>query len=580
MAETRDAVSADEALAERLLRWQELREQGRAAGAEQLCADRPELAGALGQRIRALLAMEAALGVGDETPRAADATPPPVPGPSAPTELSLPGYEVLGVLARGGMGVVYKARNLRLNRLEAVKLMLAGLHATPEGLARFRTEAEAVARLRHPNVVQVYQVGDWAGEPYFTMEYLEGGSLAERLRRAPLPPREAAALVQSLAGAVRHAHERGIVHRDLKPANVLLQDGVPKITDFGLAKLLDRGPGSADRTRTGAVMGTPCYLAPEQAGGRSKEVGPAADVYALGAILYECLSGRPPFEGETTLDTLEQVRRCEPVPPSRLRPRVPRDLENICLQCLRKEPGRRYAGARELADDLGRFLHGRPVLARPVPVWQRGAKWVRRQPALAALLVVSVLAAAALLATWARFTARLADEIDHARSEERRAKEQTEIAKKERADAQKQKTIAEKERTIAWAAHGKAEKEKRRAELILARCEAAIDQHATFSRSSKKELRREGQPGTILYSLARSYAAEVAALARDRDLAPADRARLADRYAARAVHLLDTALADQYFDSADNRRKLKEDAGLNPLRGREDFRRLLERAGR
>jgi serine/threonine-protein kinase len=236
----------------------------------------------------------------------------------------IPGYEILEELGRG-MGVVYKARQLKANRLVALKMILAGGHATPAERQRFQTEAEAVARLQHPHIVQVFEVGDHQGLPFFSMEFCEGGSLAARLAATPLPPQEAAALVEDVAGAVHFAHEHRILHRDLKPGNILrTADGTPKVTDFGLAKRLDE----ASQTASGAVLGTPSYMAPEQASGRKMEVGERADVYALGATLYECLTGRPPFKAATALDTLLQVVSEEPVPPRQLNARLPTDMES------------------------------------------------------------------------------------------------------------------------------------------------------------------------------------------------------------------------------------------------------------
>jgi formylglycine-generating enzyme required for sulfatase activity len=310
-----------------------------------------------------------------------------------PEELPLPqvsGYEVQSVLGRGGMGVVYRARHLRLGRVVALKMALEGSYAVPHERERFRRESEAVAALRHPNVVQVYDVGDVDGRSYFTMELMEGGSLARKLSGAPQPALQTAVLLAALAGAVQAAHEASVVHRDLKPGNVLLTaDGTPKIADFGLARRLDT---DESLTLSGAVIGTPSYAAPEQARGDRGEVGPRTDVYALGAILYECLTGRPPFRALAALVTLQQVVADEPVAPLRLNPSVPADLETICLKCLRKEPARRYASAKELAEDLGRFQAGEPIRARPVGTLERTWKWAQRRPALAALLGVTLLA--------------------------------------------------------------------------------------------------------------------------------------------------------------------------------------------
>jgi tetratricopeptide (TPR) repeat protein/predicted Ser/Thr protein kinase len=304
----------------------------------------------------------------------------------------LPGYEVLGVLGRGGMGVVYKARQLSLDRSVALKMILGGVHADPTEKARFRREAETLARLQHSNVVQIHEVGEQDALPYLALEFVPGGSLAQALAHRPQPPGQAVALVETLARAVHAVHQRGILHRDLKPANVLLtEDGVPKITDFGLAKRLE---GTAGHTRSGDVLGTPAYMAPEQAAGKVKEVGPAADVYALGAILYEMLTGRPPFLAENRMETLLQVLSQEPVAPRRLQPKVPRDLETICLKCLAKEPGRRYESALALAEDLRRFGAGEAIRARPEGALGRLWRKVRRRPLIPAAIVAAFLAAA------------------------------------------------------------------------------------------------------------------------------------------------------------------------------------------
>jgi serine/threonine protein kinase/tetratricopeptide (TPR) repeat protein len=352
----------------------------------------------------------------------------------------LAGYEILGELGRGAMGVVYKARQSGLNRIVALKMILAGSRASPEDLKRFQTEAEAVAQLRHPNIIQVYEVGSWNGRPYCVLEFVEGGTLEDKIDHTPQPPREAARVLRQLAEAMDCAHRRGIVHRDLKPANVLLggkseirnsksetnpkseipktetagalrlgvrnsdfefvsdfefriSDFEPKITDFGLAKRLDQNSG---QTQDGTVMGTPSYMAPEQAEGKVHAVGPAADVYGLGAILYDLLTGGPPFRGHTVLDTLQQVIHLEPLPPVHLQPTIPRDLQTICLKCLEKDPRKRYPSAAALADDLQRFLDDQPIRARATPAWERLAKWTRRRPAVAALIAVSCAALVSL----------------------------------------------------------------------------------------------------------------------------------------------------------------------------------------
>jgi WD40 repeat protein/serine/threonine protein kinase len=355
-------------------------------------------------------------------------------------------YEILGELSRGGMGVVYRARQVGLNRLVALKMILAGPHAGPRELARFRDEAEAVARLRHPNIIQIYDIGESEGHPFIAMEYVAEGSLAQKLRGAPQPLRPAAKLVEVLARAIHYAHEHGIIHRDLKPANVLLQSELtqrrqgakeslgglaplrelcPKISDFGLAKRLD---GPSGRTQSGELLGTPSYMAPEQAAGRADQIGPATDVYALGAILYELLTGRPPFQGASGLDTVVRVLHEEPARPRSLRPGLSRDLETICLKCLSKEPERRYASAEALAEDLHRFLDGRPILARPVGPVEYAWQWARRRPHAAALLAGMVMVAGVGFAgvTWQwREATRARDKV---LAEQRQKEEQRERA--------------------------------------------------------------------------------------------------------------------------------------------------------
>jgi tetratricopeptide (TPR) repeat protein len=338
---------------------------------------------------------------------------PPREAAGAPAALpNIPGYDVQGVLGSGGMGVVFKAWHQRLKRHVALKMIRPDGPRSRNAEVRFRIEAEAVARLQHPNIVQIHDIGEHDGAAYLALELVDGGSLDARMQAQPFAPRRAAELVETLARAVGHAHQRGVVHRDLKPANVLLaDDGMPKITDFGLAKRVDE---DASHTREGVVVGTPSYMAPEQARGRVGEIGPAADVYALGAILYELLAGLPPFRGDTTFETLKQVIHEEPAAPGRLRRGVPRDLEVISLKCLHKSPAKRYGTAIELAEDLRRWLDGEPIQARPAGTLERAAKWVRRRPAAAALLGVSLAAALALLAGGVTYSVRVRAERDRA----------------------------------------------------------------------------------------------------------------------------------------------------------------------
>ncbi|MFT3882408.1 MAG: protein kinase [Gemmatales bacterium] len=318
--------------------------------------------------------------------------------PHQPQNIALPnieGYEVKSILGRGGMGVVFLARHVGLDRAVALKMSLAGAYAGEQERERFQREAEAEAKLRHPNIVQIYDVGDSEGRSYFTMEYIEGGSLSQKLDGTPVPARQAASMLVTLAEAVQAAHQNGIVHRDLKPANILLTaDGTLKISDFGLARRLD---GEAGLTRSGIPMGTPSYMSPEQAGGKNLPVGPAVDIYAFGAILYELLTGRPPFVAESASETIQQVITQDPVPPSRLNGKVPRDLETICLKCLHKESAIRYATAEALADDLKRYLRGDAITARSEGVLGRLVRRVRRRPGFSALITASTLLAIALV---------------------------------------------------------------------------------------------------------------------------------------------------------------------------------------
>jgi serine/threonine protein kinase len=324
----------------------------------------------------------------------------------APHAVIVPGYEIIGELGRGGMGVVYKARHLKLNRIVALKMVLNAQHTDSRELGRFLLEAEAVAAIRHPYVIQVYDSGEVHGRPYMAMECLEGGSLISRVRSGgKMAPRHAAELLLKIARGVQAAHDRGIVHRDLKPHNVLLDTpppgsapgtwGEPKVTDFGLAK---RG-GASDLTQTGAVMGTPAYMAPEQARGETKNVGPLSDVYALGVILYECLTGTVPFAGEDAWSVIRQVISVEPEPVTRRVAGVPRDLDLICRKCLAKEPSERYSSAGALADDLQRFLLGEAIRGPRTDLWYATQRAVRRywRPVAVVLLLLLLLVISWLL---------------------------------------------------------------------------------------------------------------------------------------------------------------------------------------
>jgi WD40 repeat protein/serine/threonine protein kinase len=431
-------------------------------------------------------------------------------------------YELLEEIARGGMGVVFKARQVRLNRIVALKMILAGQLASQEDVRRFHSEAEAAAQLDHPGIVPIFEVGEHAGQHYFSMGFVDGQSLAATLSDGPLPPREAARLLVPVCDAVQYAHDRGVIHRDLKPANVLLSfdgkpeatvlqqnafqgavafglplnDVVPKITDFGLAKRLK---SASDLTGTGQIIGTPSYMPPEQAAGRLDQVKEMADVYALGAVLYATLTGRPPFQADNPLDTLMQVLEREPVSPRQLNPSVPRDLETICLKCLEKDRRRRYPSAQALAAELGRFLNGETILARPASTAERLVKWARRHPASAALVVVSVLATVLLAATGTYFVKRLAKERNdavQARNDESIQRGKAEqaandeakargIAVEEKKNAEVAKKIAEKERAEADAARTTAVAEKQKADAARSHAEQQRDRAEWLSYSAQ-----------------------------------------------------------------------------------------------
>ncbi|MGE3808454.1 MAG: protein kinase, partial [Gemmataceae bacterium] len=370
---------------------------------------------------------------------------------------NIPDHRIIKMLGRGGMGVVYQAEQISLKRIVALKMILAGDHASASSRRRFLVEAETAARLQHPHIVQIHQVGEHEGRPFLTLEFIDGTSLDRKLAESLLPPDEAGQLIEILARAIQYAHDQGIVHRDLKPANIMLTGtGTPKITDFGLAKRLDETEG---QTPSGAVLGTPSYMAPEQAQGHG-EVGPLADVYALGAILYETLTGRPPFRADTPMNTVLQVLHEEPLPPSRLQSGVPRDLEVICLKCLEKQPARRYSSAHELGQDLGRYLRREPIAARPASSIERAFKWARRKPALAAFWTVTAVASVALLAVWGVMTGKLALERDNVAAQRDIANDS--LAKTKEALAREQEAKEGMRRALR-----REEKQNRRAEGAL-----------------------------------------------------------------------------------------------------------------
>ena len=498
----------DEAdLDELMARWRQKRACGEEVSAAKLCVECPALIPELERRIQAMIAMEptaetVAFEGGEESPPDGSATN-PLPSAlsatdrrgSSPPGVEVPGYEVLSVLGRGGMGVVYKARHQALNRLVALKMILSGGHTGPKLRKRFRGEAEVVARLKHPHIVEIHDIGEADGLPYFALEFLEGGTLRKKLAATPMPPTEAAALIETLARAVEHAHAHGVVHRDLKPSNVVLTaTGQPKITDFGLAKQLDEEPGMAGAgpmTASGALVGTPSYMAPEQAAGKVKELGPACDIYALGAILYDCVAGRPPFRAASMIETLRQVTNAEPVSPRRLNAQVPRDLETICLKCLEKDPSKRYPSAAALADDLARFRAGKPVLARPIGALGRGLRWCRRNPGVAAslLLVGASLLAASVVSVWFGLNAEQARQAEMNRAlSEAKAKEEavearnkaqlaqkdaedaSEIAKEQKKKAEDASAIAKEQEHIAVL---EAQRSKEFSDLLLGVFESA-----------------------------------------------------------------------------------------------------------
>ena len=420
------SMSHESDLLDLVVQWEERCAAGQPISPDELCRDRPELLTGLRGRLRALAAMQPVLGTDEppsprESPAAAlpdtkTLTLPASPGPAAEKIErvregwpAIAGYEILSEIGRGGMGVVYRARQLALDRIVALKTIVPCGATSEVQTRRFLQEAKAMALLQHPNVVQVHEIGDSDGRPYLVMEYVSGGNLSDKLGGKPMPSRAAAELLGSLAHGAHAAHRRGIIHRDLKPANIFIDaDGTAKIGDFGLAKWF---AAPSNCTKTGQVLGTPDYMAPEQLSPQHGLVGPAADVYALGAVLYELLVGHPPFRTDNPLDTFQLILTQEPLPPRRWQPKIPRNLETICLKCLEKDPRRRYASALALGDDLQRFVEGNPICARPVGAAERCWRWARSHRSAAAVIVLAVGAVLALLTIVGGFNRRLAGEL-------------------------------------------------------------------------------------------------------------------------------------------------------------------------
>ena len=437
-------MSNEAQLDELLYRWEELAGRGQRAAPEELCADCPELAEELARRVKVLEEMDSVFDT--STHRRNTAAP--------DSDFELPGYEILTEIGSGGMGVVYKARQIQLDRIVAIKTLRGGPDATVEEIDRFHTEAESVAKLSHPGIVSIHDVGEVDGRHFFSMDFVEGQTLEQLIRDKSLSGERAARYLQSIAQAVDAAHEQGILHRDLKPSNVLidLADQL-RITDFGLAKRIE---GASKHTATGEILGTPSFMPPEQATGDNRQVNRRSDVYALGGLLYAMLTGRPPFRADTSVATVLQVINDEPVAPRRLNTAIDRDLETICLKCLEKNPGARYATARQVAEECERFLAGRPIHARPISTLARGRRWCRRNPmsaTLAAAIVVSLLAGTGVSTYFAIQSNRFAIASDHnaktARRKHREAIDTLEKLQREKLRAEQNEQRAKQAETKA-----------------------------------------------------------------------------------------------------------------------------------
>lgn len=525
----------DEQVLDAVARWQEARERGETLEVAQICQDCPELISRVRERIEAIQRMdwlENSDG-GSEPPPQAQAQP---KRPSThdqanePTIGLTPGaqprppeigsyvryvgdYELLAEIARGGMGVVFKARQVRLKRVVALKMILAGRLASENEVRRFQMEAEAAANLEHPHIVPIFEVGEQKGLHYFSMGYVDGLSLAVRLADGPLPAREAATILRPVAEAVHYAHQKGVIHRDLKPGNILIdKQGQPRVTDFGLAKRVSAD--ASEMTGSGQILGTASYMPPEQALGQPSLVREPADIYSLGAVLYAMLTGRPPFQADNPVETLRQVIEREPVPPRQLNPAIPADLETICLKCLEKAAARRYATAQELADELGRYLDGKPILARPVSTLNRAWRWCKRNRTVASLLT----AVAASLVIGTVVSAYFAREANQ------RAEDNLNLAKSESSARKSAESAIQREqfaRKAEQAAKRLAEDRKLQAE---ATAKQALRESANLALNEARHYCERGEANIGLLWMVRGH--ELAHQCGDADLADAARATI------------------------------------------------------
>jgi len=441
-------------------------------------------------------------------------------------------YSIVRVLGRGGMGIVYLAYQAKLGRTVALKMVLAGSHSSSTALDRFLAEAKAVAHLQHPNIVQIFEIGEHERLPFFSLEFVDGQSLDDKLRGKPLPPQEGAKLLVTICRAMQYAHDHGVLHRDLKPANILLsKEGVPKVTDFGLAKRLEEEAAGSGTTREGTVMGTPSYMSPEQAQGAIAKLGPATDQYSLGAMLYEFLTGRPPFVSPKPLETIMQVIKKEPLAPRELQPKVPLDLETICLKTLSKEPEKRYASCAELADDLERYLRGEPIIARPVSQAEKAWRWYKRNRLVGNLSIAAAvgLLAVATISTWSAFT--LNSKNKELQTAQEATLEQARIAKQNELTALENERVAQANEKRATESEAVA---VRRAESIVQTVQTFFNEVQSIDTNEVPRMKetRDRMMKTILPLIEREVLKEMPTDDKARLTAAALRKALADDMAA------------------------------------------------